>query len=151
MRCLEHAFSNDTLRTDGEKSAAQEKASYTQAIMESFSKKKGSLATTEGRPFTYTLGRVSVFLDPETIQECFDAAMEGPLLLVRRKLEQLRLLTDSVPKIVVSGGTSRHEGVKIYLEKMCAEFGLPRPIFTTILDIEQEYVGPKLSSNIVLY
>ncbi|KAK7972624.1 hypothetical protein PG988_006758 [Apiospora saccharicola] len=73
---------------------------------------------------------ITVPFSPETIERHFNAAMKGPLDLARERIEELRGVKDITPRVVVSGGTSRHEGLKEKLRQMCRENDIAPPLFT---------------------
>ncbi|KAK8102335.1 hypothetical protein PG984_015481 [Apiospora sp. TS-2023a] len=73
---------------------------------------------------------ITVPFSPETIERHFNAAMKGPLDLARERIEELRGVKVITPRVVVSGGTSRHEGLKEQLRQMCRENQIAPPLFT---------------------
>ena len=79
-----------------------------------------------------------VSFDPETLSRYFDAALRRPLALARERIEELKGIRDIRPRVVVSGGTSRHAGLQHRLREMCEENGISPPLFTDTLSIKYE-------------
>lgn len=73
---------------------------------------------------------ITVPFSPDTIERHFNAAMKRPLDLARERIEELKRVKDITPRVVVSGGTSRHEGLKDKLRRMCRENQIAPPLFT---------------------
>ncbi|KAK8109655.1 hypothetical protein PG999_007792 [Apiospora kogelbergensis] len=74
---------------------------------------------------------LSVCIKSQMIEEQFDAAMKLPLQLARERIEELAAIKDtSKPRVVVSGGTAKHAGLKDKLRQMCEENNIEPPLFT---------------------
>ncbi|KAK6840028.1 hypothetical protein PG987_005894 [Apiospora arundinis] len=111
-------------------------------IYDDFNKKKCSLGPSFGRKVYLFRGfdendqPLAVRIGPQSIEEHFDAAMERPLELARQRIEELSAIKDSKPRVIVSGGTSRHDGLKDKLRQMCEENEIEPPLFTDMWSIK---------------
>ncbi|KAI1084554.1 hypothetical protein F5B20DRAFT_522169 [Whalleya microplaca] len=113
-----------------------------QSILDEFNREKCDLSS--GQNDFYFHGQkdngevLNVNLSAEKITECFDNALEKPLELATEKIKELGSIENVKPRVIISGGTSRHEGLKARLEGMCRDNGLPPPVFTDTLEIQYD-------------
>ncbi|KXJ90707.1 hypothetical protein Micbo1qcDRAFT_196172 [Microdochium bolleyi] len=75
-------------------------------------------------------------LTPETIMECFEKAFRGPLRIAETEIKRLKASLDGMSggTVVISGGSSNHEGLQELLKDMCRNVGLDEPIFVAEQD-----------------
>ncbi|KAK8074010.1 hypothetical protein PG994_004909 [Apiospora phragmitis] len=115
-----------------------------QEILDDFNRGKAKLGPTfDGRDYLFkgSLENGESMLmpfTPETLAKYFDAALKRPLELARERIEELINIKDIRPRVVVSGGTSRHAGLQHKLSMMCKENGLSPPFFTDTLSIKYD-------------
>ncbi|ORY68911.1 uncharacterized protein BCR38DRAFT_424659 [Pseudomassariella vexata] len=140
-----------------------------QSILDDFNRQKSGLGP--GQPDNFDLEVIGqtgtpwqVFLSPEKITSCFNEALKEPLALATEKIQQLAKMYRSQndrheadgeinkgrhrrqraqPRVIVAGGTSKHEGLQSQLRDLCQSSGLPDPVFTD--DIMVQYDSVKIA------
>ena len=116
-----------------------------QRILDSFNVRKAELGPENDGSFREWGEGWQVNLDASSISKYFDKALSRPLQLAANKIQNLSTKIRPGPsnrgckaRVVVCGGTSRHRALQTRIRKLCADEGLPDPIFTTDMRIKFE-------------
>lgn len=78
-----------------------------------------------------------IVLGKDKVDKAWEEAHREPLRLAACRITELTGLGKG--RVVVSGGTGRHQALKDRLKSMCKEAGLPEPFFTDDLDFDPTY------------
>jgi hypothetical protein len=132
-------------RVEGRAPSAQMK----QKLLDSFNDVKGGCGPEfPGQEFNCLVkdendSPINVIFEEAKITSCFNEAMALPLALARDKIEELTTLVSSdkvvhpspdicveKPRVILAGGTARHEGIQRRIEKICQRNDLPKPVMT---------------------
>lgn len=131
-------------------------AQMKQRLLDSFNSAKGGCgpefpgegfycAVKDRRGKTYNID-----FDEVKITNCFDQAVALPLALARDRTEELKRLLAfqekihtsadipvEKPRVILAGGTARHEGIRRRIQDICQRNGISDPVMTD--DIVKQY------------
>ncbi|KAI0123474.1 hypothetical protein BJ170DRAFT_109899 [Xylariales sp. AK1849] len=139
-----------------------------QNVLDSFNGAKGGCGPGfPGEDFDCTVKdqygrRCNIFLDEADITACFNEAMKLPLDLAAARIEEVtRLLTSQKqapstattrgpkpvgkPRVILAGGTARHEGLRRKVEAVCQKNNISDPVLTDNIMIQ--YDSAKIASG----
>jgi hypothetical protein len=109
--------------------------------LDSFNQQKRRLRLGKENKFFCALDSyTTTTIHPNQIDKLFEDALQGPFDLARLRIQHFAELKADDKKVIVTGGTARHEAVKARLAMLCSRFGLDEPLFPSNIDGPMEYV-----------
>ncbi|RYO94230.1 hypothetical protein DL766_002260 [Monosporascus sp. MC13-8B] len=99
---------------------------HKQRLRDDFDRDKARQALGESQSFQFDAtgldGKpLDISLGPEIVTSCFNEALKRPLEKVEEQLQQLAAMGVKEPRVIVTGGTARHTGLRARLAQLCEE------------------------------
>ncbi|KAH9896363.1 hypothetical protein F4778DRAFT_783636 [Xylariomycetidae sp. FL2044] len=135
----------ETIR--GQRISAQTK----QSILDQFNRDKVELGPGCGQSFYFRLwedGKPTLLeVSSERVQTLFGEALRRPLNLAEQKIAQVAKMPSIKARVVVSGGSARHEALQNRLKDICKANGVQPPVFTDALS-SLNYDSSKIAQGV---
>ncbi|KAK0636574.1 hypothetical protein B0T17DRAFT_596038 [Bombardia bombarda] len=142
----EHYFGDMLVKRCESRARSNLPSEFKQEILDLFNQKKVFMGPGIDKGLTYCVRELEtatpVHSTTQMIEESWERSMVGPIGLARdriQKLAEMRNQDASVdPVVVVSGGTACHMLIADEMVAACEEYGLPLPVFTRKLFINED-------------
>ncbi|RYP18208.1 hypothetical protein DL765_004065 [Monosporascus sp. GIB2] len=115
---------------------------HKQRLRDDFDREKGHQALEESTSFQFEArgldGKLlEIALGPDRITSCFNEALKRPLEKVEEQLQQLAAMGEKEPRVIVTGGTARHRGLRARLVELCEKYRTLPPVWEEDLEVDE--------------